>query len=110
MKRLLWAVLPVSLVMLVACGRVDSAAPSCVLPPGINVGSDITLLVSLGPQPVKVLAIAPASCWVQVQWVQMNPGFTKSTRTMETYWINPQGLVGISTEKGKEIQPGQGGQ
>ena len=110
MNRFLWAVLPVSLVMLVACSRVDSGAPSCVLPPGINVGAEITLLVSLGPQPAKVLAIDPASCWVQVQWVQMNPGFTKSTRTMETYWINPQGLLGISTEKGKEIQPGQGGQ
>jgi hypothetical protein len=45
---------------------------------------------------VKVLAIDPASCWVQVQWEQMKAGFTKSTR--------PQALVGISTEKGKEIQ------
>ena len=66
MQRLLWAVLPVSLVMLVACSRVDAGAPSCVLPPGINVGAEITLLVSLGPQPAKVLAIDPASCWVQV--------------------------------------------
>ena len=110
MKRLLWAVLPVSLVMLVACSRVDSAGQSCVLPPGVTVGADITLLLSMGPHPVKVLAIDPASCWVQVRWEQMNPGFTKSTRTMETYWINPQGLVGISTEKGKEIQKGKGGQ
>jgi hypothetical protein len=85
----------------------SAATPSCVLPPGINVGADITLLVSMGPQAVKVLAIDPASCWVQVQWEQMNPGFTKSTRTIETYWINPQGLVGISTDKGKEIQKGK---
>jgi hypothetical protein len=66
MKRLLWAVLLLSLVMLVACSRVDSAAPSCLLPPGVTVGADITLLQSMGPQPVKVLAIDPASCWVQV--------------------------------------------
>jgi hypothetical protein len=99
-----------SLVMRVACSRVDSAAPSCVLPPGVTGSADITLLVGMGSQPVKVLAIDPASCWMQVQWEQMNPGVTTSTRTMETYWINPQGLVGISTEKGKEIQKGRGGQ
>jgi hypothetical protein len=109
MNRLLWAVLPVSLVMLVACSHVDAAAPSCALPPGVTVGADITLLISMGPQPVKVLAIDPASCWMQVQWEQRNIGWEKSTRTMETYWINPQGLVGISTEKGKEIQKGSGG-
>lgn len=104
MNRLLWAVLPLSLVVLVAYSRVDAAAPPCALPPGVTVGAEITLLISMGPQPGKVLAIDPASCWVQVQWEQANIGFTKSTRTLETYWINPQGLVGISTQKGQEIQ------
>jgi hypothetical protein len=110
MHHLLWSVLPLSLVMLVACSRVDAAAPSCPLPPGVTVGAEITLLISMGPQPATVLAIDPASCWVQVQWEQANIGFTKSTRTLETYWINPQGLVGIGTQKGIEIQKGQGGQ
>jgi hypothetical protein len=108
MNRILWAVLPLSLAMLVACSRVDAAAPSCPLPPGITVGAEITLLMSMGPQPVKVLTIDPASCWVQVQWEQANIGFTKSTRTMETYWINPQGLLGISTERGRRFRKGRG--